>query len=146
MILQRYATRALNTSESAADHHMTTMSHFTVLNLPTFSDERGDLTVLEGALPFDVKRTYWIYDAAGQIRGGHRHRRTHQAFVAVAGSITIHMNDGQAIENIVLDSPGKCLLVDPKDWHTMTFGQGSVLLVMASRSYEKDDYIDEAYA
>jgi mannose-6-phosphate isomerase-like protein (cupin superfamily) len=146
MTLRLYVTRVLNMSESAADHDAATMSHFTILSLPTFADARGGLTVLDRALPFDIKRTYWIYDAAGQTRGGHRHHRTRQALIAIAGSITIYMNDGHAIENIVLDSPGKCLLVEPKDWHTMTFGQGSVLLVMASRSYDQSDYIDEAYA
>jgi hypothetical protein len=30
------------------------MSHFPILQLPTFSDPRGILTVLEGALPFQV--------------------------------------------------------------------------------------------
>ncbi len=121
------------------------MSHFTILDLPTFFDARGGLTVLDGALPFAVQRTYWIYGAGGQTRGGHRHRRTRQALVAVAGSISIFMNDGRAQDNIILDSPGKCLLVEPKDWHTMTFGDGAVLLVMASLPYDRAEYIDEKY-
>ena len=48
------------------------MSHFALLNLPTFKDPRGVLTVMEGALPFPVVRTYWIYGSDGQTRGGHR--------------------------------------------------------------------------
>ena len=121
------------------------MSHFSILILPTFEDARGGLTVLDGALPFAVRRTYWIYGAAGQTRGGHRHHTTRQALVAVAGEVTLYMNDGRAQDNIVLNSPGKCLLVEPKDWHTMTFGDGSVLLVMASHPYDKNDYVDEKY-
>ncbi len=121
------------------------MSHFTLLDLPTFSDSRGGLTVLDNALPFPIKRTYWIYKADGQTRGGHRHHKTRQALVAITGSVTIYMNNGLAEDNILLDSPHKCLLVEPRDWHTMTFGPGSVLLVLSSHPYDRADYIDEAY-
>jgi quercetin dioxygenase-like cupin family protein len=122
------------------------MTHFTILNLPTFTDLRGSLTVLEGALPFAVVRSYWIYGADGQTRGGHRHHHTYQALVAVSGAITIYMNDGVATDNVVLYHPGQCLLVEPKDWHTMTFGPGAVLLVMSSHHYDRSEYIDEPYA
>jgi mannose-6-phosphate isomerase-like protein (cupin superfamily) len=122
------------------------MSHFTVLNLPTFTDPRGSLTVLERALPFAVVRSYWIYGADGQTRGGHRHRHTRQALVAVHGEVSIYMNDGVASDNVVLQRPGQCLLVEPKDWHTMTFGPGAVLLVMSSHPYDRSEYIDVPYA
>lgn len=121
------------------------MTHFTLLELPTFSDQRGALTVLDGALPFPIVRTYWIYGADGQTRGGHRHFKTRQALIAIAGTVTVYMNDGAVSENIVLDSPSRCLLVEPKDWHTMTFGPGSALLVIASDPYDRSDYIDEKY-
>lgn len=121
------------------------MTHFTVLNLPTFADPRGSLTVLEGALPFPVVRTYWIYGADGQIRGGHRHRHTRQALIALSGEITIYMNDGITSDDVALSHPGQCLLVEPKDWHTMTFGRGAVLLVMSSHSYDRSEYIDTPY-
>ena len=121
------------------------MSYFTKVNLPTFSDDRGALTVLEGVLPFDVVRTYWIYGADGQTRGGHRHTYTRQALGAVKGTVTIYMNDGITEETIILNHPGQCLLVEPKDWHTMTFDDSAVLLVMSSHSYDRSEYIDTPY-
>jgi hypothetical protein len=121
------------------------MTHFAILELPTFTDPRGSLTVLEGALPFAVVRTYWIYGADGQTRGGHRHVHTRQALVALSGKVSIFMNDGIATDTVELDRPGKCLLVQPKDWHTMTFGEGSVLLVMSSHHYDRSEYIDTPY-
>lgn len=121
------------------------MSHFVVLSLPTFADPRGSLTVMERAVPFDVVRTYWIHGADGQTRGGHRHTYTRQALIAVSGKIDIYMNDGVAAQTIALDHPGKCLLVEPKDWHTMNFGPGSVLLVMSSHPYDRSEYIDTPY-
>ncbi len=120
-------------------------SHFTTLNLPTFTDPRGALTVLEQALPFDVVRTYWIYGADGQTRGGHRHTHTRQALIAMSGQVSIYMNDGVTQETVKLSQPNQCLLVEPKDWHTMTFGPGSILLVMSSHPYDRSEYIDTPY-
>jgi hypothetical protein len=114
----------------------------TLLNLPTFTDLRGSLTVLEHALPFEVKRIYWIYGASGQTRGGHRHTVTRQALVALGGAVSVYVCDGVKEETIVLNHPSQCLLVEPKDWHTMTFGENSILLVMSSREYDRGEYID----
>jgi quercetin dioxygenase-like cupin family protein len=120
-------------------------SHFTTLALPTFEDARGALTVLEGALPFDVVRTYWIYGADGQKRGGHRHTYTRQALIAIHGEVSVYMNDGVSQETIKLVHPSQCLLVEPKDWHTMTFRSDAVLLVMSSHPYDRAEYIDTPY-
>lgn len=120
-------------------------SFFTMLQLPTFIDSRGALTVLENTLPFEVLRTYWIYGADGHTRGGHRHVRTRQALIAISGQVSIYMNDGTHQELVELEKPSQCLLVEPKDWHTMTFGPGSVLMVLSSHVYDRDEYIDEPY-
>lgn len=118
------------------------MSNYTVIQLPTFTDNRGSLTVLENALPFAILRSYWIFGADGQTRGGHRHTHTRQALVALSGEVAVYMNDGMVEETIILNHPSRCLLVEPKDWHTMTFGQSSVLLVMSSHLYDCSEYID----
>lgn len=118
------------------------MSSYTVIQLPTFTDNRGSLTVLENALPFAILRSYWIFGADGQTRGGHRHTHTRQALVALSGEVAVYMNDGMVEETIILNHPSRCLLVEPKDWHTMTFGQSSVLLVMSSHLYDRSEYID----
>ncbi|MTD94655.1 hypothetical protein GIW81_09965 [Hyphomicrobium sp. xq] len=119
--------------------------HFPILSLPTFADARGALTVLEGALPFAIARIYWIHAADGQTRGGHRHKETRQALVAVHGSVSVYMNDGVREETIKLQRPSDCLLVEPKDWHTFTLADDAVVLVLASHPYDRADYIDEPY-
>jgi hypothetical protein len=120
-------------------------SHFTTLSLPTFTDPRGSLTVLERALPFEVVRSYWIYGADGQTRGGHRHTYTRQALIAMNGTVSIYMNDGVTQETIELISPNQCLLVEPKDWHNMTFGPSAILMVLSSHTYDRSEYIDTPY-
>lgn len=121
------------------------MAHFPIITLPGSTDSRGQLTVLDGVLPFDVLRAFWITGADGQTRGGHRHRQTRQALIAVAGSVDVFMDDGTTQEVVRLTEPNQCLLVEPKDWHTMTFGSSSILLVLASHHYDRGDYIDERY-
>ena len=121
------------------------MPRFPILSLPTFTDPRGALTVMENSLPFQVVRSYWIYGADGQTRGGHRHKHTRQALVSIAGKVTIYMNDGVVSDTLDLDHPSQCLIVEPRAWHTMSFGAGAVLLVMSSHSYDRSEYIDTPY-
>ena len=116
--------------------------HSKIIEIPTFEDDRGFLTVMEDILPFDIKRVYWIYGADQQLRGGHRHKITKQALVAVAGTVDLKINDGKKESLYILDNPSKCIIVEPEDWHTMFFRKNSVLLVFASHSYDKKDYIE----
>lgn len=117
----------------------------TIINLPTFRDDRGALSVIEKVLPFEIKRIYWIYDVQKQ-RGGHRHKKAIQALVCVSGQCEIYIYDGEKKRTVVLDKPTQCLVLNPCDWHTMDhFSKGSVLLVFSSEYYDKNDYIKEAY-
>jgi hypothetical protein len=119
------------------------MAH--IINLPTFKDDRGSLTVVEKILPFEIKRFYYIYDVNLQ-RGGHRHKKTIQALISLGGSCEIHTHDGEVEKAFLLDAPSKCLILNPKDWHVMDkFSKGTTLLVFSSEYYDKNDYIDERY-
>jgi len=116
-----------------------------IIDLPTFSDNRGSLTVVEKQLPFEIKRFYYIYGADAK-RGGHRHKKAIQALICLGGSCEIYLNNSKKEETVLLDSPKKCLIVEPKDWHTMDkFTKGSTLLVFSSEFYDVNDYIDEEY-
>lgn len=116
-----------------------------LVKLPTHSDARGNLTVIENVLPFSVQRVYYLWGVSDK-RGGHRHKETYQAFVCLSGSCTVYIDDGQQRESVVLASPDQLLLVPPEAWHTMeNFSPGAVLLVLASKSYDPDDYIYERY-
>ncbi len=118
---------------------------FSLIDLPSFGDERGWLSVVDGNLPFETKRIYWIYGADGQVRGGHRHKVTRQALIAVSGIVDVFMDDGVKQETVRLSHPRQCLLVEPQDWHQMTFGSGAVLLVLASHPFDPNDYIEQRY-
>jgi dTDP-4-dehydrorhamnose 3,5-epimerase-like enzyme len=120
------------------------MAHF--ISLKTFTDTRGNLTVIEKVIPFDIKRIFYIYGVDESVRGGHRHHRTKQAAICIKGSCIISNDDNRKKENFILDSPDKCLILEPKDWHEMhLFSQDAILMVLASEYYDEKDYIYEKY-
>ena len=116
-----------------------------IVEIPTFGDARGELSVLEKIVKFPIRRVYFIHHAEG-LRGGHRHKKNIQFLVAVAGKVLIHVNNGHEKIDYHLDSPRKGLILETADWHTMdAFTEDCVLLVLASEPYDVNDYIDEAY-
>ncbi|MDP4201293.1 MAG: FdtA/QdtA family cupin domain-containing protein [Bacteroidota bacterium] len=117
-----------------------------LINLQTFTDKRGNLTVIEKVIPFDVKRIFYIYGVDDSIRGGHRHHNTIQAAICLKGSCEIYSTEGTTEERFVLDSPAKCLTIQPRDWHVMyNFTPDAILMVLASDFFDSDDYIFEKY-
>ena len=117
-----------------------------LIELPTFADARGKLTVIERILPFKIKRVYFIYDTANKDRGGHRHKITTQALICLKGSCTVSCDNSFIKEDYTLNSPNKSLIVYPEDYHTMSnFTDDAILLVLASENFIEQDYIDEPY-
>lgn len=117
------------------------------LEFPFKGDERGKLIPLEAmsdAVPFDVKRIYYIFDTtSGTIRGRHAHKMLKQVLICVSGACTIdcELPDGTKITHR-LDWPNKGLLIDGLVWREMRdFSNGAVLVVLASAHYDESDYI-----
>ncbi|HOD41114.1 MAG TPA: FdtA/QdtA family cupin domain-containing protein [Candidatus Wallbacteria bacterium] len=119
-----------------------------LIKLKSNSDVRGNLTVIEKILPFDIKRIFYIYGVENPSikRGGHRHKNTIQALISVAGSCVVDTDDGREKKTYLLDSPEQCLILEPEDWHIMkAFTKDCVLLVLASEYYNPEDYVREEY-
>lgn len=120
------------------------MAH--IINLKTLKDTRGTLTVLDHVVDFEIKRLFYIYAVDDSDRGGHRHHDTHQAAICIQGSCSITNDDNTKIETFILDSPEKCLILEPQDWHVMhEFSKDAILLVLASTEFDPSDYIYEPY-
>jgi len=117
-----------------------------LISLKTFTDDRGNLTVLDRVIPFDIVRVYYIYGVDNSERGGHRHHKTRQAAVCIQGSCSIYNNDGANECHYELNSPDKCLVLEPVDWHVMyNFSSDAILMVFASEPFSAEDYIYESY-
>lgn len=120
------------------------MAH--IINLTTHSDKRGNLTVIQNQIPFEIKRIFYIYGVDDSVRGGHRHKTTRQAAICLHGSCKVTNNDGKKTDVFVMDHPKKCLILEPEDWHIMhDFTKDAVFLVFASTEFDPDDYIYEEY-
>ena len=106
---------------------------------------QGNISVVENNkdVPFEIKRTYYLYDVPGGVsRGAHAHRELSQLIIAASGSFTVTLDDGEVKRSFLLNRPYQGLLVVPGIWRTLDdFSSGSVCMVLASHGYDKDDYI-----
>ncbi len=116
-----------------------------IIELPKIIDPRGNLTVAESIknIPFDIKRVYWVYDVpSGEHRGGHAHKQCKELLVAVSGSFTVTLDDGNEKHTYLLNHPYQGLFIDVNIWRTLDdFSSGAVCLVLASEMFEEEDYI-----
>lgn len=116
-----------------------------LIDLPKVYDPRGSLSFVQGgsAVPFDIKRVFWIYDVPnGTERGSHAHRELQEVIIAASGSFCVNLFDGKETRTFRLESPSQGLYVPPGNWRTLDrFSSGSVCLVLASSPYDADDYI-----
>lgn len=109
------------------------------------SDRKGNITVVENKedIPFEVRRTYYLYDVpGGESRGGHAHRELSQLIIAASGSFTVTLDDGKVKRTFVLNRPYQGLYIVHGIWRTLDdFSTGAVCLVLASHGYDEADYI-----
>jgi hypothetical protein len=120
------------------------ISQCRLIDLPKISDPRGNLTFIENGrhIPFDIKRTYYLYDVPGGAeRGGHAHKDLHQLIIAMSGSFDILLDDGNSKKRFHLARSYYGLYVCPMIWREMdNFSSGAVCLVLASNFYDESDY------
>jgi len=117
-----------------------------LIRLKSFKEKRGSLTVIEKEMPFDIKRVFYIYGVDDTIRGLHRHHRTIQAAICISGSCIISNDNNVEKNDFFLNSPEKCLIMYPEDFHSMhSFTRDAILLVLASEYFDPQDYIYEPY-
>ena len=117
-----------------------------IIDLVTYTDQKGNLTVIEKVIPFTIKRIFYIYGVDSSVRGGHRHKTTVQAAISIKGSCRILNHNGSLEEEFMMDQPSKCLILNPEDWHLMDeFSEDAILMVLASTDYDPDDYIFSPY-
>ena len=116
-----------------------------LIEIPQHGDARGGLAVAElgSALPFPVRRVYWIHGTSpGVSRGFHAHKKLRQLCVCVAGSVRMSLFDGRREESVILHSSAKGLLIGPGLWREMhDFSSDCVLMVFADAEYDEADYI-----
>lgn len=116
-----------------------------VKNLPRILDKRGNLSFFEhpNQLPFEIARTYWIYDVpGGEIRGGHAFKEQQEFIVALSGSFDVIINDGVNEEKFSLNRSYKGLFVPRMYWRSIeNFSTNSLALIVSDKKFDSNDYI-----
>jgi len=118
-----------------------------IFTLPVHSSTKGDLTVFENILPGSLKRIYYITNADGETRGGHRHVRAWQALICLQGSCDIYVEtiDKKSVFN--LDEPYKVLVLEPQYWNILeNLSDNAIILVVSNENYDPEDYIYTSYS
>lgn len=116
-----------------------------IIELPKITDPRGNLSFFESDvhIPFEIKRTYWIYDVpGGEKRGGHAFKRSQEFIVALSGSFDVLLNDGSQEFKYSLNRSYFGLYVPKLLWRRLeNFSTNSLALIVSDIHYEKEDYI-----
>jgi hypothetical protein len=116
-----------------------------IINLPKILDPRGNLSFFENSnqIPFDIKRSYWIYDVpGGEIRGSHAFKESHEFIIALSGSFDVVLNDGENEVKYSLNRSYYGLYVPNLLWRSIeNFSTNSCALIVSSIPYEAADYI-----
>lgn len=90
-----------------------------IIEIPSFSDSRGDLCVLEkgDVLPFEIKRIFYTYNVPpSESRGAHAHKKCHQFLIAVSGAVRVIAEDGRSRKEFCLDEPTRGVLLPAGVW------------------------------
>lgn len=124
---------------------MKTIEDVRIIELPTFYDARGNLSFAEqfGQIPFEINRTYWIYDVpGGEQRGGHAFIKNQEVIIALSGSFDVVVSDGDNRKVFSLNRSYKALYIPNGLWRSMeNFSTNSVALEFGSEPYNEADYI-----
>ncbi len=121
------------------------MERVKVIELPKILDRRGNLSFFENnnQIPFEIKRTYWIYDVpGGQIRGSHAFKKSSEFIIALSGSFDVVLNDGKKEIKHSLNRSYYGLYVPNLLWRRLeNFSTNSLALIVSPFAYDTDDYI-----
>lgn len=117
----------------------------TLIELPKFLDQRGNLSFVEnfGQIPFEIKRTYWLYDVpGGECRGGHAYRKAEEFVIALSGSFDVVIDDGKEKMTFSLNRSYYGLYIPKGVWREMVnFSTNAFALEFASTPYNPVDYL-----
>lgn len=122
-----------------------TIEDVKIIELPKYTDPRGNLSFIEqlNHIPFEIKRTYWIYDVpGGENRGGHAFKQNEEFIVALSGAFDVIVDDGDKKKLFTLNRSYYGLYVPAGLWRVMeNFSTNSLALEFGSIHYDKQDYI-----
>jgi len=117
------------------------------MTLQRISSKKGDIEVLNlpEAVPFVVARIYFLRNTtAGSVRGNHALRNTHQLLAMLSGTATVNLDNGVGRTQTFVNPDSPPLHITPNVWRSIEgMDSSSVMLVLASTTYDPNDYIHD---
>lgn len=116
-----------------------------IIDLPKIIDKRGNLSFFEGnnQLPFEITRTYWLYDVpGGESRGSHAYKEQQEFIVALSGSFDVVLHDGISEQRFSLNRSYYGLYIPKMFWRRLeNFSTNSLALIVSDKKFDAGDYI-----
>lgn len=116
-----------------------------LIELPKIFDKRGNLSFFEypGHLPFQIERTYWIYDVpGGEVRGSHAFKEQQEFIIALSGSFDVVLHDGEKEVKFSLNRSYYGLYIPNMYWRKIeNFSTNSLALIVSDKKYDDMDYV-----
>ena len=116
-----------------------------IIELARHFDPRGNLSVIEQLkdIPFEIVRTYWIYDVpGGEERWGRAFKEGQEFIVSLSGSFDVILDNGVNKEVFTLNRSYYGLFIPNGVWRVLdNFSTNAVALVLTSTPYDESDYI-----
>lgn len=124
---------------------MVTINDCKIIELPKFLDARGNLSFVESfkQIPFEIKRTYWLYDVPGGVaRGGHAEIHNEELIISLSGAFNIVVDDGKNCKTFTLSRSYYGLYIPKGLWREIRdFSTNAFALEFGSIPYDENDYI-----
>lgn len=121
------------------------VSNCRIVDIPKIPDARGNLSFVEQnrQIPFEICRTYWIYDVpGGEERGGHAYKTNDEFVIALSGSFDVVVNDGKEERIFTLNRSYYGLFLPHGLWRSIrNFSTNSLALEFGSVPYDESDYV-----
>jgi hypothetical protein len=115
-----------------------------LFQIPTFSDDRGILSVIESSSSFLIRRVFYQYNfPLSSTRGNHANKYSEFIFVVLKGQMEIILDDGNQTQKYLLNSPSQGLYTSKYVWKKMAhFSSDCILLILSNKKYDLNDYIN----
>lgn len=121
------------------------MDKYRFITFPVHATGNGTLKLYQKDeyLPFEIGKVLAIQGMEPtDVRGKHAHKETCEIVVALQGGCIFEIDDGHEKSSVTLNDPAQALYLPARVWRTFhSFEQGTILLIIADRPYDKEDYI-----
>lgn len=117
------------------------------INLQNHLGSDGSISIFEFIEldNFIPRRLFFVHDVPpNNSRGIHAHKDCIQLLIAAHGVCTLEIKRGQKNLKIIMDSAEIGVLLPAMTWATQTYkDKNTVLIVLASHTYDPKDYIED---